>query len=137
MSQPIAELVATLRGLVDRAESAWRQRHLPPPSRDAPRPDAHAVQGARTLEAVARTLDAIGGQLRTLPAPDPGRLRARHGTDATARLAEADEALLAHAAFMVALLSPGASAAEPGPDELQQAVAFLRELAQRRADLLA
>lgn len=142
MSLPAAELVAALRGLVERAETDWRHRHLPPPTRDAPRPDAEALRGARTLEAVGRTLDAIGGQLRSLPVPGADRMRARHGADASGRLADADDALLAHAGFMLALLSPQADAGGAGadaarPDELQREAALLAELAQRRADLLA
>ncbi|MGI4945173.1 MAG: hypothetical protein ACRYHQ_32195 [Janthinobacterium lividum] len=136
----IAELIALLRGQVEQVERNWRRDRLPPLSRDAPRPDPEAVRGAQILESVGRTLDAIGGQLRGLPVSDPGRLRARHGGDAMSRLDEADEAMLAHGGFMLALLSAGERAdrgALPEPEELQREVAYLRELAQRRADLLA
>jgi hypothetical protein len=134
---PVAALVATLRELVGQAEADWRRARLPPLSRDAPRPDPSAVHGARVLEAVGRELDAIGGQLRTLPLPDPARLVLRHGQAAPGRLGEADAAILAHGGFLLELLDPGRTAGTIDPDDLQRSVGFLRELAQRRAELLA
>lgn len=133
----ITELVASLRGLVEQAEADWRHRQLPPPSREAPRQDPEALRGAQSLEAAGRALDAIGGQLRAMPVPDPARLRARHGAAAGTRLAEADAAIAAHAEFLMALLDPAAATAPLEPDELRRSVAHLRELAQARADLLA
>ncbi len=133
----IAGLVATLRGLVDQAEADWRHRHLPPPSRDAPRPDPDALRGAQSLEAAGRELDAIGGQLRALPVPDPARRASRHGADAAARLTEAEDALCSHAAFLLALLNPPADRPGLQPEQIRQSVAHLRVLAQQRAELLA
>ena len=133
----IAELVGTLRGLVDQAEAAWRRRHLPPPTRDAPRPAPEALKGAQTLEAAGRELDAIGGQLRTLPAPDRIRVASRHGPAAALRLDEAEEAMRHHAGFLLALLDPGPDGAALRPEEIRDTVAHLRILAQQRAGLLA
>ncbi len=135
----IAELVGTLRGLVGQAEADWRRHHLPPLSRDRPRADADAIHGARTIEAASRELDLIGGQIRTLPRADPGRLVARLGADAPARLAEAEEAILAHGAFLLELLAPAGPAGPSGlaPDDLRRAIDHLGELARRRAELLA
>ncbi len=133
----IAELVATLRGLVEQAEADWRRRHLPPLSRDAPRPNPDALRGAQTLEAIGRELDAIGGQLRTLPAPDLARLASRHGPGAGIRLAEADDALRSHASFLLALLDPAADGQALQPEQIRRSVAHLRALAQQRAELLA
>ncbi len=136
MPDGIAELVATLRSLVDQAEAEWRRRRLPPPSRDAPRPDPDALRGAQALEAAARELDAIGGQLRTLPAPDPTRLT-RHGPGAPSRLAEAEEAMRGHAGFLLALLDPSTDRSAVEPEQVRRTVAHLRVLSQQRAELLA
>ena len=131
----LAELVAALRGLVDAAEADWRRRHLPPLSRDAPRPDPDALRGAQALEAAGRALDAIGGQLRSLPAPDPARAASRRG--AGIRLAELDDAMRSHAEFLLALLGSPADARVIDPGEIDRSVAHLRVLAQQRAELLA
>ncbi len=137
MPDGIAELVATLRGLVDAAEADWRRRHLPPLSRDAPRPDPGALRGAQALEAAGRELDAIGGQLRALPAPDPARLASRHGAEAGIRLAEAEDALRGHVGFLLALLASPADRAALEPEQIRRSVSHLRVLAQQRAELLA
>lgn len=131
----IGELVGVLRGLVAEAESDWRRR-LPPLSRDAPRPDPQATQGARTLEAVGRELDAIGGQLRTLPLMQRLHPAARLGEDAAGRLVEIEAAILAHGGFLLELLGPRPAGAAVDPEALRTSIDFLRELMQRRTELL-
>ncbi|MBE7213010.1 MAG: hypothetical protein INR65_18510 [Gluconacetobacter diazotrophicus] len=116
-----AELVATLRDRVDAAEADWRRRHLPPPTREKPRPDPAALEGARLLEAAGRELDAIAAQLRALPPPG------------SAGPSEAEAAIRDHAAFLLDLL--GTSMAVE-PQRFGREVEFLRELAQRRTAAL-
>lgn len=133
----ISEMLGLLRAHVDQVEADWRRRFLPPLSRDAPVPDPAAVHGARKLEAAGRALDAIGGQLRTLPSTDAGRLVARHGPDAAVRLTETGDAVLAHGDFLLDLLVPRPDGAVIDPDALRVSIAHLHELMQRRGELLS
>ncbi len=66
----VAWLLATARGSVDAAETAYRREHIPTPSRENPRPPAEAVATAQTLERLAGEIGDLGSFIEALPAPE-------------------------------------------------------------------
>jgi hypothetical protein len=75
------------------AESAWRNEKLPPPSREKPRPDPAALEGARKIEALVKEVGRIEGLIRSAPAPEKDRLmqRYRRERDLLERLVISDQ----------------------------------------------
>ena len=136
----VSELLGAARASLEAAESAHRREHLPPPSRERPRPDPQAMQAAQSLERLGREIGALEGAIRALPAPEADRMTQRHRQEAAtlARLLHADRDLAARAEMLRAGLS-GADAAwllERAAD-LRDALAELRQAVQARRDLLA
>ena len=135
----VGETLAAARGSIETAEAAWRQEFLPPPSRAQPRPDPKALRGAQTLEALGRELDALEGQIRSLPAPESDRMSERFRTEAVTlrRLAEADEAMAGHAEFLRSLLATATPAwmIEAAAD-IRASIAHVRTAVQDRGEVL-
>ena len=135
----VSALLGAARASLEAAEAAHRREHLPPPSRERPRPDPQAVQSAQTLERLGRELGALEGAIRALPAPETDHMTQRHRAEADtlARLLHADQALAARAEMLRAGLSgtdaPWILQHEPG---LRGALAELRQAVQGRRDLL-
>ena len=90
-------MLGAARAGVDAAEAAHRREHLPPPSRERPRPEPAAVLRARALEALSGRIGALEGLIRALPVPETDRMTQRL-RDVRATL----EALLAADRAMVA-----------------------------------
>ena len=135
----VGEILAAARGSVEAAEAAWRQEFLPPPSRARPRPEAQALRGAQTLEAIGRELGALEGQIRSLPAPESDRMTERFRKQAATlrRLAEADEAMAGHAEFLRTLLATATPAwmIEAAVD-IRAGIAHVRTVVQDRGEVL-
>ena len=95
----VAGLLGEARAAISSAEAAYREEHLPPLSREHPRPDAVALKQARLLEALAAQFTAISSRMRSLPTPANDRIIQRHRAEAEtlARLLQADMALAGHA----------------------------------------
>lgn len=91
----VAGLLGESRAAIGAAESAYRAAHLPPLSREHPRPDPDALAGARILEALAAQVGAAASRIRSLPVPENDRVWQRHRAEADtlARLLHADMAL--------------------------------------------
>ena len=75
-------LLGQARAEVETAESAYRRLHLPPPTRQKPRPDADAVAGAQTLERLSQAIGALEGQIRAQPVPETDRMTQRYRHEA-------------------------------------------------------
>ncbi len=75
-------LIGQGREAVERAESAWRRVHLPTPTREKPRPDAGALEGAQKLEEMSRALGALEGQIRAHPVPEEDHMTNRYRREA-------------------------------------------------------
>ncbi len=136
----ICDILGAARATVAAAETAYRREHLPPPSRDKPRPDAAALLGAQTLEALGAELGALEGSVRALPVPEADRMTQRFRREAAtlARLAECDEAMVGHAEYvrsLLAALSGSTMLAEV--DQLRACLAAVRAQIEARATLLA
>jgi hypothetical protein len=100
-------LLGRAREEVERAEGAWRRTHLPTPTREKPRPDADAVEGARRLEAMSREIGALEGQIRAHPAPEEDRMTNRYRREAETlqRLLQCDLALVGGAETLRAIVA--------------------------------
>ncbi len=135
----VSDILAAARASVEAAEALWRLERLPPPSREHPRPDAAALRGAQTLEAIGRELGGLEGQIRSLPAPEGDRMTQRFRSEAATlrRLAEADEAMAGHAEFLRELLASasGAWMIERAHD-LRASLEAVRTALQARGELL-
>ena len=99
-------LLGLARGSVDVAESAYRRAHLPPPTREKPRPDPEAVAGAQALERLAHAIGAFEGKIRALPAPENDRMTELYRQEAMTlqHLIQCDERLAGLAETLRALL---------------------------------
>ncbi len=84
------------------AESAWRSEKLPPPSREKPRPDPAALEGAGKIEALVREVGRIEGLIRSAPAPEKDRLmqRYRRERDLLERLVISDQETIGKAEIL-------------------------------------
>jgi hypothetical protein len=99
-------LLGQARAEVETAESAYRRLHLPPPTRQKPRPDADAVAGAQTLERLSQAIGALEGQIRAQPVPETDRMtqRYRHEASTLQSLLECDMALAGWAELLRQML---------------------------------
>jgi hypothetical protein len=99
-------LLGLARAGVDSAESAYRRKFLPAPTREKPRPDAAAVEGAQTLERLSGEIGALEGQIRAQPVPENDRMTQRYRQEAATlqRLIVCDIALAGRAEMLRAML---------------------------------
>jgi hypothetical protein len=100
-------LLGQARDSLERAESAWRRTHLPPPTREKPRPDPAALDGAQKLEAMSREFGALEGQIRAHPVPEEDRMTNRYRREAETlqALLQCDLALVGRAETLRVLVA--------------------------------
>ena len=98
----VGALLGRARAAVEAAESAWRRERIATPTREKPLPDPAALEGARKLEALARALGALEGQIRALPVPEADHMtnRYRREKETLARLCDADAGLAGRAELL-------------------------------------
>jgi hypothetical protein len=135
----VSGMLGAARSGVEAAEAAYRRQFLPPPSRAAPRPDPDAMQTARALEAIGRELGALEGQIRALPVPENDRMtqRFRREAETTARLIEADQAMVGHAELLRTLLTQATASEMLGSIRvIRERMSAIRGAIQARGDLL-
>ena len=91
---------------IETAEVGFRREHLPPPSRERPRPDPASVADAQLLERLSRAIGAAEAQVRAQPAPENDRMTQRYRREAAtlAQLVEADKRLIGQAETLRALV---------------------------------
>jgi hypothetical protein len=75
-------LLGVSRAMIEAAQSAYRRKYLPPPSRAKPLPDAGAVASAQSLEALSAGIGQLEGTIRTLPVPENDRMTQRYRQEA-------------------------------------------------------
>ena len=99
-------LLGQARGSVEAAESLFRREKLPPPSRQAPRPDPQALADARRLEGLSAALGALAARVIAQPAPENDRMTQRRRTEADtlAGLVACDHRLAGQAELLRTLL---------------------------------
>jgi hypothetical protein len=135
----VSALLTASRRSVEAAEQAYRHEHLPPPSREKPRPDQEALRCAQVLESIGRALGALEGQIRVMPAPENDRMTQRFRREAPtlSRLLEADQAMVGGAEFLRSLLV-NASAAWmlENVASLREQIVAVEAAMQSRRDIL-
>lgn len=62
-------LLGQSRAMIETAQSAYRRKFLPPPSRANPLPAREAVAAARSLEDLSILIGQLKGTIRSLPPP--------------------------------------------------------------------
>jgi len=77
-----AELLGQANVELIRADSDYRRDHLPPPTRDKPRPDAEAVAAAQAIERLIRQVDGLKGRITAMPVPENDRMTQRYREEA-------------------------------------------------------
>ena len=124
----VGELLGAARARVEAAEAAHRRAHLPPPSREHPRPDPDAVARARALEALGSAIGALEGQIRALPVPETDRMtqRLRDERATLEALLQADRRMVAGAARL----------ADADDGDVSSILAELTDAVQARRQLL-
>ena len=98
----VSLLLGQARASLAEAESAFRRQHLPPPSREAPRPDQQAVTQAQILEHLGSRIGSLESRIRAQPAPENDRMTQRYREERATlkRLVEIDTTLVGHADFL-------------------------------------
>lgn len=128
------------RRSVESAEAAYRRERLPPPSRDAPRPDPASIAGAQMLERLSRAIGAADGQIRAQPVPENDRMRQRYRREAEtlSRLATHDRTLVGQADLLRQTLEgrDGTWMIDNGSALSGGVEAIVRTLAERQATLV-
>ena len=133
-------LLGRARASVDSAESAWRHKFLPPPTRAKPYPDASAVAGAQAIEKLAHAIGALAGQIGAQPVPEQDRMTQlyRQEAETLERLITIDQKLVGQAELLRSLVEQKDGAwIIANLATLQQGLTALGEtLVQRQALLL-
>jgi hypothetical protein len=95
-------LLGESRAMIEAAQSAYRRKYLPPPSRAKPLPDQGAVAGAQALEALSANLGELEATIRALPVPENDRMTERYRQEAPALslLGECDKRLVGLAGML-------------------------------------
>ena len=78
----ISNWLSTARAEVSRQESEYRRAHLKPPTREAPVPDAAALDKARSYVRLGQRIEALEVAVRHAPAPEDDRVWRRHRNEA-------------------------------------------------------
>ena len=129
----VREILTNVRRQVDAAEAEFRQEHLPPPTRERPRHDPEAIRQAQLIETIGREIGALEGQIRALPAFLDDQMSDSVRRD---QVAGTDQALIAHAEFLGALLAPESGQwMARNAAEIQACIQAVRVLVQERSGL--
>jgi hypothetical protein len=92
-------LLGRAREAASQAESAWRRDNIPTPTREKPRAEPSALEGAAKLERLAREIGALEGQIRAQPVPEADHMTNRYRLEGETlhRLLQCDLALAGRA----------------------------------------
>lgn len=136
----VQALLGAARENILSAESRWRRDHLPPPTREKPRPDPAAVAAAQTLERLAGAIGGLIGQIASQPVPEGDRMTQRRRDEAgtLAHLIAADTQMAGQAEVLRAMVEArGAEELIGAAAALETGVAAIRETLRERAALVA
>lgn len=132
-------LLGSARKSVAEAESAYRREFLPPPSRESPRHDAKAVEGAQTIERLSRAIGVLEGRMTAQPVPENDRMTQRYREEASAllQLLECDTHLVGQADLLRSMVDQknGAWLVENAA-AVQEGIAAIDESLRKRQGLL-
>ena len=74
----VCGLLGLCRAALEAAQSDYRRKFLPPPTRDNPRPPPEAMANAQALEELSRLVGQLEGRVRALPVPENDRMTQRY-----------------------------------------------------------
>jgi hypothetical protein len=135
-----ASLLGMAMASVCEAESEYRRKFLPPPSRQKPFPDAAAVGGAQQLERLAQDIGALEALIQQQPVPENDRMteRFRQEGPTLKTLIRYDEQLVGQCELLRSMVNrkDGASIVENLPDFEKGLEAIRATLQNRQAVLL-
>jgi hypothetical protein len=102
----VGALLASARKSVETAESDFRREHLPPPTREKPRPEPAAIAGSQALERLSKAIGGLAGQISAQPVPENDRMTQRHRQEADTldRLLVSDQKLTGQAELLRSML---------------------------------
>jgi hypothetical protein len=132
-------LLGQARAIVEAAESAWRRKHLTPPTRAKPLPDPDAVDAARSLEDLSSQLGELEATIRSLPVPENDRMTQRYRQEAETlgSLGEADKKLIGLAGVILRMMDgKDADWMLANIGTLREGIALARSRVTDRASLL-
>ncbi|HTH98690.1 MAG TPA: hypothetical protein VL574_14845 [Stellaceae bacterium] len=142
--QRISGILGELRQSVVQAEGGYRRQHLAPLTREQPRHDPAVLENARTLEALARQIGALEGEIRSQPVPEEDHMTQRHRQEGEtlAKLLAADQAIVGHAELLRQTLQAQTLQGKPaewllghGAEIAHGLAAIQAALSERRAQL--
>ncbi|HEX7382192.1 MAG TPA: hypothetical protein VF265_08555 [Nevskiaceae bacterium] len=136
----VSDLLGEARAHLAELERGYREKHLPPPTRKHPVPDASAIAAAQALHEVQQRIGDLEVRIRNAPVPEMDRVNQRHRNegDTLRALRDADLDLVAGTASLchaIAALHDAATAAEH-TRALIEGGAFTR-LCERRSEVLS
>jgi len=135
-----AELLGQANAELCRADSDYRRDHLPPPTRDKPRPDAEAIAAAQAIERLIRQVDGLKGRITTMPVPENDRMTQRYREEAQTlhALGAHDEQLIGQAEMLrVAIDGRDGEWIAANTESLQDGLKAIDETLRQRALLLS
>ena len=130
VSDYLQEAGASLASL----ETAYRVRHLPPPTRENPLPDPVALAHARSLQELREAVGAVETQVRTAPVPETDKIWQRYRIEKKVL----EQLALVDAEMVDAAVSLAGMLVETGPEQAADPgfAATVRSFLDRlRADL--
>ncbi len=133
-------LLGDAEGAVQRAIAAYRERYLPPPSRERPVPEPAHLAAVRAAKAMLASLEEVRTRLRgaCLPPDDKIWRRHREGVELLAALGRCDAGLVGVArAVRDEAFSVRAADLEAAPARLGALIEHLTVLLDRRQKMLA
>jgi hypothetical protein len=135
-----ASLLGMAMACVSEAETEYRQKFLPRPSRQKPFPDAAAMKVAQDLERLAREIDALEALIQQQPVPENDRMSERFRQEASTlkALIRYDEQLVGQCELLRSMVNrkDGSSIVENVPALARGLEAIRVTLQNREAVLL-
>lgn len=134
-----AGLLGEAAAAVAAAESDYRRKFLPAPTRANPFPDAEAVRSAQNIEKLHAEIVAIEQLLHQLPAPPNDRMTQRYRLEAPtlASLIRFDSLLVGQCDLMrKSVASAGAQAILKSLPDLEAGIAAIRSTLRDREAIL-
>jgi len=137
----VSDYLAEARASLASLESAYRARHLPPPTRANPLPDPAAVAQAKSLREAWEAIGAVETQVRTAPVPETDKVwqRYRAEKEVLERLALVDAALVDAAVSLAGMLAAAGpeQANDAGlPGRVRSALDRMRAELAKRSEML-
>lgn len=134
-----AWLLGMAMASVSKAETDYRRKFLPAPTRARPFPDPEAVAAAQKLERLAHEIGALEGYIQQLPVPENDRMTQRYRLEAPTlkTLIDHDLQLVGQCETLRAMVhEQDATMVLKAADELEAGLSAIRETLRQRENVL-